>query len=336
MIIKNKIALLALLGVLNAGCASEKDNTKELVVQDQVTMDNLFVKQPIKISNNLEEKKLTKEDILINLNKQNINVLKSIDKVEIYSLNDELIGTVTSDTILKYQEELDNIYYLDYYGIPAYIKKDNVVKTEIIDVIAPIKKVVYATENISLIIPDYLSEDKKEQILEEQKLEVFNVYDESEDFYVVEKDNKIGYIKKENIEELTGTFVVVDISNQELKLYQDNEVIIKSPIVSGRPSSPSDIGLFEVYHKSFNRDLIGENYRSYVDVMMKYNGGEGLHDAEYHEDENGKKHGWRSFNEFGGDTYLNDGSHGCINMPHDFVMNVSNYVDIGTKVLVKK
>ena len=70
--------------------------------------------------------------------------------------------------------------------------------------------------------------------------------------------------------------------------------------------------------------------------MMKYNGGEGLHDAQYHTHEDGFKHGWRDASEFGGDTYLKHGSHGCINMIHDDVMTVSDYVDIGTKVLVKE
>ena len=70
--------------------------------------------------------------------------------------------------------------------------------------------------------------------------------------------------------------------------------------------------------------------------MMKYNGGEGLHDAEYHTHENGFQHGWRDASEFGGDTYIKNGSHGCINMLHDDVMIIRDNVDIGTKVLVKE
>ena len=70
--------------------------------------------------------------------------------------------------------------------------------------------------------------------------------------------------------------------------------------------------------------------------MMKFDGNIGLHDAEYHTDDNGFKHGWRNRSDFGGETYIKNGSHGCVNMPHEEVMEVSEYVDLGTKVLVKK
>ena len=69
---------------------------------------------------------------------------------------------------------------------------------------------------------------------------------------------------------------------------------------------------------------------------MYYNGGEGLHDAEYHSCDAKKNHGWRCREEFGGETYINNGSHGCVNMMHDDVMEVSEYVEVGTPVLVKK
>ena len=69
---------------------------------------------------------------------------------------------------------------------------------------------------------------------------------------------------------------------------------------------------------------------------MPYNGGEGLHDAEYHTNLDGRKHGWRNHEEFGGQTYLTNGSHGCINMLNDDVMLVSQYVEVGTPVIVKK
>ena len=133
--------------------------------------------------------------------------------------------------------------------------------------------------------------------------------------------------------------MVVDISSQEVKLYKDNQVILSSPVVTGKPGkNESDKGLFEIYDISGPRYLIDPNgkYKSFVDIMMKYNGGEGLHDAEYHTHEDGFKHGWRSIEDFGGETYLTNGSHGCINMIRDDVMFVRDHVDIGTKVLVKE
>ena len=200
-----------------------------------------------------------------------------------------------------------------------------------------IEKVYYATDDITINIPDYLSSTGVNEVVTLPKLECLEVYDQVGDVCLVKTNEYIGFTTLEYLEELTGTFVVVDISSQEVKLYQDNQVILTSPVVTGKPTrSPSDKGLFEIYDISGPRYLVGPNYKSYVDVMMKYNGGEGLHDAEYHTHENGFQHGWRDASEFGVDTYIKNGSHGCINMLHDDVMIIRDNVDIGTKVLVKE
>lgn len=199
-----------------------------------------------------------------------------------------------------------------------------------------IESIYYVKNDTTLTIPSFLTESKVEEQVTLPKLECLEVYDILDDTCLVKTNEYIGFTTLENLEELTGTFVVVDISSQEVKLYCNNEVILTTPVVTGKPSTPSDKGLFEIYDISHSRYLIGPNYKSYVDIMMKYNGGEGLHDAQYHTHEDGFRHGWRDASEFGGDTYLKHGSHGCINMIHDDVITVSDYVDIGTKVLVKE
>ena len=199
-----------------------------------------------------------------------------------------------------------------------------------------IESIYYVKNDTTLTIPSFLTESKVEEQVTLPKLECLEMYDILDDTCLVKTNEYIGFTTLENLEELTGTFVVVDISSQEVKLYCNNEVILTTPVVTGKPSTPSDKGLFEIYDISHSRYLIGPNYKSYVDIMMKYNGGEGLHDAQYHTHEDGFRHGWRDASEFGGDTYLKHGSHGCINMIHDDVMTVSDYVDIGTKVLVKE
>lgn len=199
-----------------------------------------------------------------------------------------------------------------------------------------IESIYYVKNDTTLTIPSFLTESKVEEQVTLPKLECLEVYDILDDTCLVKTNEYVGFTTLENLEELTGTFVVVDISSQQVKLYCNNEVILTTPVVTGKPSTPSDKGLFEIYDISHSRYLVGPNYKSYVDIMMKYNGGEGLHDAQYHTHEDGFRHGWRDISEFGGDTYLKHGSHGCINMIHDDVMTVSDYVDIGTKVLVKE
>lgn len=228
--------------------------------------------------------------------------------------------TVIPDTTLETEEKLPDS------------------KEEVMNIIdnGIIESIYYVKNDTTLTIPSFLTESKVEEQVNLPKLECLEVYDILDDTCLVKTNEYIGFTTLENLEELTGTFVVVDISSQEVKLYCNNEVILTTPVVTGKPSTPSDKGLFEIYDISHSRYLIGPNYKSYVDIMMKYNGGEGLHDAQYHTHEDGFRHGWRDASEFGGDTYLKHGSHGCINMLHDDVMIVSDYVDIGTKVLVKE
>lgn len=228
--------------------------------------------------------------------------------------------TVIPDTTLEIEEKLPDS------------------KEEVMNIIDNgfIESIYYVKNDTTLTIPSFLTESKVEEQVTLPKLECLEVYDTLDDTCLVKTNEYIGFTTLENLEELTGTFVVVDISSQQVKLYCNNEVILTTPVVTGKPSTPSDKGLFEIYDISHSRYLVGPNYKSYVDIMMKYNGGEGLHDAQYHTHEDGFKHGWRDISEFGGDTYLKHGSHGCINMIHDDVMTVSDYVDIGTKVLVKE
>lgn len=228
--------------------------------------------------------------------------------------------TVIPDTTLEIEEKLPDS------------------KEEVMNIIDNgfIESIYYVKNDTTLTIPSFLTESKVEEQVTLPKLECLEVYDILDDTCLVKTNEYIGFTTLENLEELTGTFVVVDISSQEVKLYCNNEVILTTPVVTGKPSTPSDKGLFEIYDISHSRYLIGPNYKSYVDIMMKYNGGEGLHDAQYHTHKDGFRHGWRDASEFGGDTYLKHGSHGCINMIHDDVMTVSDYVDIGTKVLVKE
>ncbi|WP_051671324.1 L,D-transpeptidase [Oribacterium sp. P6A1] len=128
-----------------------------------------------------------------------------------------------------------------------------------------------------------------------------------------------------------NTFVEVDISSQHAYFYQDGTCVWESPIVSGTATNPgraTPTGLFTVNYKTTDRVLrgpIGKNgkptYESHVDYWMPFNGGIGLHDAN-----------WRS--SFGGDIYVNNGSHGCINLPHDRAQALYGMIDKGTVVVV--
>lgn len=243
------------------------------------------------------------------------------------------VGILPEGSKLLYLGEEDNFYKVDYEGDEVFISKDySYLKTER-KLDNEIQQILCCTEPTTMI--DYYTGE--ERII--PKNELIKIYDNDGVEFFGEADGYIGSIDISKAEKLEGVFVVVDKSDQMLYVYKDNKVVYTAPVITGLPTPNRDTseGLFTVFEESFNRDLVGPTWRSYVNVMMKFHGGQGLHDAEYHTDDNGKKHGWRNPDEWTVDRYTWDGSHGCVNMRHDDALYISdNYVEIGTKVLIKK
>ncbi len=299
------------------------------------------------------QKKLIALSILgiITLNNKNVyasdinnevKVVKAIDKVNIRSLNNitsDIVGMLDEGDTLEYILKLSNGWYKVLYNDEiAYVNSDFVVEDKEIKDNTKYNKMVYFKEDKKVV-----TEIDEYEIID--KYEMAEVLYKNDEYSILKINDKIGYTTNDNLEKLPKNFVVVDISDQKVNYYDKNNIIFESDVVTGLPteSRETHLGYYKIFEKSYNRDLVAEDnsYRSYVDVMMKFNKGQGLHDAQYHKDydENGKlvkSHGWRSISEFGGETYLHDGSHGCVNMPHDKAMELSEKVNVGTRVLVKK
>ncbi len=120
-----------------------------------------------------------------------------------------------------------------------------------------------------------------------------------------------------------GSYVEIDLSGQRLWLYKDGEQIVSTKLVSGSVAEGhrTPTGVYSIYAKQTDRYLTGADYRSFVHYWMPFLGGYGLHDAS-----------WRS--SFGGDIYLYDGSHGCVNLPSSAAKKIYNNVSVGTKVIL--
>lgn len=125
--------------------------------------------------------------------------------------------------------------------------------------------------------------------------------------------------------DLGGTYVEVDLDHQHLYLYVDNELIAEGDICSGSVADgcATPTGLYTIKSKDHDRYLRGEGYCDWVSYFMPFNGGVGLHDST-----------WRSEEEYGGEVYLEAGSHGCINMPLELAKTVDEYVEVGTYVIL--
>lgn len=124
-------------------------------------------------------------------------------------------------------------------------------------------------------------------------------------------------------DDLGNTYVEISIQDQHLYYYKDGILMLSCDIVTGNVARGRDTptGVFYVYGKAKNRYLRGRGYVSFVKYWMPVYKGVGMHDAS-----------WRD--EFGGDIYQNEGSHGCINLPTDKAEELYGYVEIGTPVVI--
>ena len=121
-----------------------------------------------------------------------------------------------------------------------------------------------------------------------------------------------------------NTYIDVDLENQMVTYILDGNVAWESPCVSGDVSKQrrTPTGVYAVYGHVKGTYLDGPTWHNWVDYWMPFTrGGCGLHDAT-----------WRS--KFGGEIYKTNGSHGCVNLPHDKAEELFGMITIGTVVIV--
>ena len=125
--------------------------------------------------------------------------------------------------------------------------------------------------------------------------------------------------------DLGGTYVEIDLEHQHLYLYVDGERVAEDDICSGNVADGHDTpeGLYTIKSKDHTRYLRGRGYREWVNCFMPFNGNIGLHDST-----------WREKDEYGGQVYLQSGSHGCINAPLKLAKKVDKNVKVGTYVVL--
>ena len=122
---------------------------------------------------------------------------------------------------------------------------------------------------------------------------------------------------------LGDTYVEVDFDNQQLTFFKDGQMVLNSNVVTGKlDGHQTPKGLYYSHNKLRSCVLTGPDFQVFVkywisiiyDVI-------GFHDAS-----------WRSY--FGGEDYVNNGSHGCINTPEPAMAYLFEHLDDGTPVLM--
>ena len=153
---------------------------------------------------------------------------------------------------------------------------------------------------------------------------------------LIKYDNEYYYVPTNNVEVIGDTFIDVDLSDQYVQMYKNDEVKISGDCVTGNTITPTNEGLFKVYQIDGQRYLSGYNldgsrYNVPVDCFIAFDGGIGFHNVTYR----------TKPEHFAKDLYKRGkGSHGCVNMYKNDVLKMydelksSENNGIGYKVLV--
>lgn len=122
-------------------------------------------------------------------------------------------------------------------------------------------------------------------------------------------------------------YIEINLSNQQLYAWQNDQVVMTAPVVSGKDGAPTVTGQFAIYTKERNRYLngavYGYDYNVFVSYWMPFSGGYGLHDAT-----------WRPPSWFGTQAYHYNGSHGCVNLLTGTAAFLWNWAPVGTPVWI--
>lgn len=128
-----------------------------------------------------------------------------------------------------------------------------------------------------------------------------------------------------------STYVEVDLTRQYMWYVKDGNIMMETNIVTGKPTPDKETpqGVYSILEMKQDKVLTGEiqadglpEYETPVDYWMRVTwNGIGFHDATWQET-------------FGGDWYVEHGSHGCINMSLSDAGQLYGMLEMGTPVVM--
>ena len=131
-------------------------------------------------------------------------------------------------------------------------------------------------------------------------------------------------------DDINGTYVEISISQQRMWFYKNGTCLVDTPVVTGNPNKGNGTpagGVWRLKDKKSPSVLTGRRadgsieYETPVTYWMPFNGGIGIHDLS-------------SRSSYGGDIYLYNGSHGCVNTPLDAVRTIYENIAVNNPVVV--
>ena len=302
--------------------------TEPVIIETEKLRSEKATNQIVSI-NSLPEDTISKNDVeeTFEWDKYKYVVyVKALKETKLYSsINEdaEVLKTLEkNDTFIKTDLYYDDFYEVNYNDGVAYIpRKDSKV------LVRPtfehnFTKVVKINKDATLYIDPTL---KTKYTTYSDNFEIAEVYQEHDDIYLVKTIDYVGYINKNDTEDITeDMFIVVDKSSQNMVIYKDNEKIIDTPVTTGAPTPETEtpIGEYEIWCADRNRYLSGAGYKVFVQAFWGFLEGYGIHDAP-----------WMPQEKIG---EIPPESHGCVRTPDNVVEEMIE-IDVGkgTKVYVK-
>lgn len=131
--------------------------------------------------------------------------------------------------------------------------------------------------------------------------------------------------------------ITISLSEQVIRAYEHGQQVFWSYTTTGRPGLETDPGSFKVYWKVSPWTMHspwpqGSPYwypDSKVQMVMWFNGGDGIHDA-YWRSRYGPGTNGPHYDPTGEDT----GTHGCVNVPYHNMVWLWDWTPVGTPVIV--
>lgn len=121
------------------------------------------------------------------------------------------------------------------------------------------------------------------------------------------------------------TYIEISIKQQHMWFYIDGKLYVDTPVVTGNYGGyDTPKGAYNIFQRTSPATLVGPTWCVNVKYWLAFTrSGCGIHDST-----------WRSSSEYGGTTYMGDGSHGCVNTPYSKVKKIYEKAKIGTHVVV--
>ena len=122
-----------------------------------------------------------------------------------------------------------------------------------------------------------------------------------------------------------GTYIEVSIPEQHLWYYEDGKVVLDADVVTGNVAAGKQTPTGLNYIRGHLRQiyLMGTHFVEYW-MSITVGGMYGFHDADH----------WRQPEEYGGDTYMGNGSGGCVNVPVEKMAKLYEMVADLTPVVI--